>query len=131
MSSQDESLTHARLSSANERYGGGVVDGARILRLIGDVMTEVLIRHDGDEAVPRTDTAEFLAPVQSGDHLEVGATLVSVRKLSRRLERTAHKVSGPIDRDDSAAKVLAGAILTAKVTSIAVVPLSKQRPARR
>jgi len=29
--------------------GSGLVDGARVLGLFGDVATELLIRHDGDE----------------------------------------------------------------------------------
>lgn len=131
MSSQNEGLIRVRLSSADGHYGGGLVDGARILQLIGDAVTEVLIRHDGDEGLTRTETAEFLAPVHSGDYLEVRATLVSVGKSSRRFECTAHKVIELISPDDSAAKVLAEAILVAKVTSIAVVPVGKQRADRR
>ena len=129
MSSQNEGLIRVRLSSADGHYGGGLVDGARILQLVGDAVTEVLIRHDGDEGLTRTETAEFLAPVHSGDYLEVRARLVSVGKSSRRFECTAHKVIELSNPDDSTAKVLAEAILVAKVTSIAVVPVSKQRSA--
>jgi 3-aminobutyryl-CoA ammonia-lyase len=117
------------MSSADGHYGGGLVDGARILQLIGDAVTELLIRHDGDEGLTRTETAEFLAPVRSGDYLEVRAKLVSVGNASRTVECTAHKLIELVDPDDSAANVLPQPILVAKATSIAVVPIGKQRVA--
>lgn len=129
MLSQDESLIRLRMSSADGHYGGGLVDGARILQLIGDAVTELLIRHDGDEGLTRTETAEFLAPVRSGDYLEVRAKLVSVGNASRTVECTAHKLIELVDPDDSAANVLPQPILVAKATSIAVVPIGKQRVA--
>ena len=42
-----------RLSAHDAHYGGGLVDGARVLGLFGDVATELLIRHDGDEGLFR------------------------------------------------------------------------------
>lgn len=38
-----------RMSAHDAHYGGNLVDGARMLGLFGDVATELLIRHDGDE----------------------------------------------------------------------------------
>ena len=38
-----------RLSSHDAHYGGGLVDGARILGLFGDVATELLIRREDVE----------------------------------------------------------------------------------
>lgn len=57
-----ESLIRLRMSTSDGHYAGGLVDGARILQLFGDAVTEVLIRHDGDEGLMRTMNAEFLAP---------------------------------------------------------------------
>ena len=40
-----------RMSAHDAHYGGNLVDGARMLGLFGDVATELLIRHDGDEGL--------------------------------------------------------------------------------
>lgn len=56
-----------RMSAHDAHYGGNLVDGARMLGLFGDVATELLIRHDGDEGLFRAyDSVEFLAPVLCG-----------------------------------------------------------------
>lgn len=126
-----ESLIRLRLSSADAHYGGNLVAGSTVLGLFGDAVTEVLIRHDGDEGLSRTLNAEFLAPVYAGDYLEVRAKLVSVGKSSRQLECTAHKVIRLLDPNDSAADLLAEPILVARASTVAVVPLPKQRPATK
>ena len=126
-----ESVIRLRMSGADAHYGGGLVDGARIAGLFGDAITEVLIRHDGDEGLSRVMTTEFLAPVRSGDYIEIRATLVAVGRSSRRVECTAHKIIELIDPNASAARVLEQPILVAKAIDIAVVPVEKQRaPAR-
>ena len=61
-----------RMSQQDAHYGGGLVDGARVLALFGDAATELLIRHDGDEGLFRAyDKGDFLAPGYAGDFLEV------------------------------------------------------------
>lgn len=127
MSSPLESLIRVRMSSADAHYAGGLVDGAKILQLFGDAVTELMIRHDGDEGLSRVMTSEFLAPVRAGDYLEIRAKLVSVGKSSRTIELTAHRVIGLVRPDDSAANVLAEPVLVAKATDVAVVPLDKRR----
>ena len=119
-----ESLIRLRMSTADGHYAGGLVDGARILQLFGDAVTELLIRHDGDEGLSRMMTSEFLAPVRSGDYLEVRAKLVSVGKSSRTIECTAHKIIELVNADDSAAIVLDEPTLVATATDVAVVPLA-------
>jgi 3-aminobutyryl-CoA ammonia-lyase len=102
-------------------------DGAKILQLFGDAITELLIRRDGDEGLSRMMKSEFLAPVRSGDYLEIRAKIVAVGKSSRTIECTAHKIIELVSPDDSAANVLEEPILVAKCTDVAVVPLEKQR----
>ena len=126
-----ESLIRLRMSTADGHYAGGLVDGARVLQLFGDAVTEVLIRHDGDEGLMRAMQSEFLAPVRSGDYLEVRAKLVSVGTTSRRFECTAHKVIQLDNQTDSAASQLAEPTLVVKATAVAVVPAAKQRLVRR
>ncbi|MEO7096613.1 MAG: hotdog domain-containing protein, partial [Polyangiales bacterium] len=70
-------MVRLRMSSHDAHYAGELVDGARMLGLFGDLATELLIRHDGDEGLFRAyDSVEFLAPVRAGDVLEVEAELV-------------------------------------------------------
>lgn len=126
-----ESLIRLRMSTSDGHYAGGLVDGARILQLFGDAVTEALIRNDGDEGLMRTMNAEFLAPVRSGDYLEVKAKLLSVGKSSRQFECTAHKIVQLLNPDDSAADVLAEPVLVVKATAVAVVPVSRQRAVRK
>jgi 3-aminobutyryl-CoA ammonia-lyase len=97
------------------------------LQLFGDAVTEALIRHDGDEGLMRTMNSEFLAPVRSGDCLEVRAKLIAVGKSSRTFECTAHKIIELVTAEDSAANVFAEPILVVKANAVAVVPLAKQR----
>lgn len=127
MSGSLEGVIRVRMSTADGHYAGGLVDGARIVQLFGDAVTELLIRHDGDEGLSRVMNAEFLAPVRSGDYLEIRAKVVAVGKSSRTIECTAYKIIELIDPNDSAANVLPEPLLVAKMTDVAVVPLDKQR----
>jgi 3-aminobutyryl-CoA ammonia-lyase len=126
-----ESLIRVRMSMGDAHYGGNLVDGAHLLHLVGDAVTELLIIHDGDEGLTRMMTSENLAPVHGGDFIEVRAKLVSIGKSSRKFECTAHKVIELVTADDSAANVLPEPILVLKATGVAVVPLSKQRKKAR
>ncbi|HEY5758917.1 MAG TPA: hotdog domain-containing protein [Steroidobacter sp.] len=126
-----QSLIRLRMSTADGHYAGGLVDGARILQLMSDAVTEVLIHNDGDEGLMRTMNAEFLAPVRSGDYLEIRATLMSTGNSSRKLECTAHKIVQLVTAEDSAADVLTEPLLVVKASCVAVVPLPKQRAVKK
>ena len=118
-----------RMSLADAHYGGGLVAGARLLDLFGDVATELLIHHDGDEGLFRAyDSVEFLAPVQAGDYLEIRGEIVEVGKTSRKMKFEAKKViaAEPLV-SPSAAKVLDKPIVVAKASGTCVVPLAQQR----
>ena len=65
------SLIRLRIAAHDAHYAGGLVDGAKLLQLFGDVATELLIRSDGDEGLfVAYDSVEFLAPVHAGDFIE-------------------------------------------------------------
>ena len=86
-----------RMSQADAHYGGNLVDGARMLALFGDVATELLIRHDGDEGLFRAyDAVEFLAPVYAGDYIEAEGVIVEVGNTSRKMRFEARKVIRPM-----------------------------------
>jgi 3-aminobutyryl-CoA ammonia-lyase len=118
-----------RLSQADAHYGGNLVDGARLMALFGDVATELLIRHDGDEGLFRAyDAVEFLAPVHAGDYVEVSGEIVKVGGTSRAMKFEAHKVIRPRpDVSDSAAEVLAEPLVVCRASGTCVVPVAKQR----
>ena len=118
-----------RLSAHDAHYGGGLVDGARVLGLFGDAGTELLIRHDGDEGLFRAyDSVEFLAPLHAGDFVEVDAELVSVGKTSRRVKFEARKYISPRpDVSDSAADLLTEPVVVCRASGTCVTPAAKQR----
>ena len=123
-------VTHRlRLSAHDAHYGGGLVDGARVLGLFGDVATELLIRRDGDEGLFRAyDSVEFLAPLHAGDFVEVEGEIVSEGKSSRKMRFEARKVIAPRpDVSDSAAEVLAEPVVVCRATGTCVTPKEKQR----
>lgn len=124
-----EAKLRLRMSAHDAHYGGGLVDGARMLGLFGDVATELLIRLDGDEGLFRAyDMVEFLAPVHAGDYIEVTGRLVEKGNTSRRMVFEAWKVIAPrADISDSAAEVLKDPVLVCKASGTCVTPKEKQR----
>ncbi len=118
-----------RLSAHDAHYGGGLVDGARVLGLFGDVATELLIRHDGDEGLFRAyDSVEFLAPLHAGDFVEVEGEITKVGKTSRAMKFEARKYIAPRpDVSDSAADLLAEPVVVCRASGTCVVPAAKQR----
>jgi len=124
-----KALIRVRMSLHDAHYGGNLVDGARILNLFGDVATELLIRHDGDEGLFRAyDSIEFLAPVYAGDYIEAEGEIVEVGNTSRKMKFVARKViQARPDINDSAAEVLEEPIIVCKASGTCVVPKDKQR----
>jgi 3-aminobutyryl-CoA ammonia-lyase len=118
-----------RMSQADAHYGGNLVDGARLLALFGDVATELLIRHDGDEGLFRAyDAVEFLAPVFAGDYLEAEGEILKAGSTSRAMRFEVRKVIRPRpDLSYSAAEVLAEPVVVCRATGTCVVPKEKQR----
>jgi len=124
-----EARHRVRMSMHDAHYSGNLVDGARMLNLFGDVATELLIRYDGDEGLFRAyDSVEFLAPVYTGDFIEVVGKIVRTGKTSRAMEFEAWKViSSTSEFGETAAKVLDEPVLVCKATGTCVTPKEKQR----
>lgn len=122
------------MSSHDAHYAGELVDGARMLGLFGDVATELLIRHDGDEGLFRAyESVEFLAPVFAGDYLEVYGEIVEVGRTSRKMRFEARKVAGNIRKPGvapSAAELYDPPIVVTRAVGTCVVPSDLQRPAK-
>jgi 3-aminobutyryl-CoA ammonia-lyase len=124
-----KALLRLRMGTHDAHYGGNLVDGARMLALFGDVATELLIRHDGDEGLFRAyDSVEFLAPVYAGDYVEIEGEIVQVGNSSRKLRFEARKViRAQPEVSASAAEVLATPIVVCRASGTCVVPKDKQR----
>ncbi|MFZ5651198.1 MAG: hotdog domain-containing protein [Bacillota bacterium] len=125
-----DSMVRIRVSGEHAHYAGGLVDGAFVLKLFGDVATELLIIQDGDEGLFRAyDHIEFLSPVKAGDYLEVLGRTVSVGNTSRKMEFVARKVisSTGLPGQPSACDVLAGPVVVCRAAGTCVVPKELQR----
>ena len=125
----NEVVIRLRIGAENAHYGGGLVYGAFLTKLFGDVATELLIRRDGDEGLFRAyDNIEFLAPVYAGDFIEAKGWITSEGNTSRRMAFEAWKVISPRPEiSDSAAEVLAESILVCRASGTCVTPKDKQR----
>ncbi len=124
-----KSMIRVRMSSHDAHYGGNLVDGAKMLQLFGDVATELLIRHDGDEGLfVAYESVEFKAPVYAGDYIEAVGEITQTGNSSRKMVFEARKVIVPRpDINDSACDVLEEPIVVCKAVGTCVVPKDKQR----
>ena len=122
-------MIRIRISAHEAHYAGVLVDGSRMLQLFGDVATELLIRHDGDEGLfVSYDKVEFLVPVYAGDYIEATGEIVQVGNSSRKMNFVAKKVIVPRpDISASAADVLEEPIIVCKASGTCVTPKSCQR----
>lgn len=86
-------MIRVRMSATDAHYEGELVDGAHMLKLFGDVATELLIRNDGMEGLFRAySQVDFLAPVYAGDYIEAEGQIVRFGNSSREMEFVARKV---------------------------------------
>ena len=118
-----------RLGSEDAHYGGNLVAGAKQLEVIGDLITELAMRYDGDEGLFRAyGSVEFLAPLYAGDWIEARGRVVSVGNTSRTCEFEVWKIGGACpDVSDSAAEFLDEPVLTCRAVGTTVVPEDHQR----
>ena len=125
-----ESELRLRVSSKDVHYAGGLVDGAYILNLFGDIATELTIRVDGDEGLLRAyDNVEFISPVYAGDFLLIKGKVVKIGNTSRKIVFEAYKIIESIKnaKNNSSCKILDLPILVAKASGTTVVLKDKQK----
>lgn len=122
-------MIRVRMSMHDAHYGGNLVDGAKMLQLFGDVATELLIRHDGDEGLfVAYESVEFKAPVYAGDFIEAVGEITQTGNSSRKMVFEARKVIVPrTDISESACDVLEEPVVVCKAVGTCVVPKNKQR----
>lgn len=86
-------LIRLRLGPTDGRYAGGLVAGATVMAIFGDLETELAIRVFGDEGLcVAYHSAEFLAPLHVGDYVEGRAHIVASGRSSRRVVLELWKV---------------------------------------
>ncbi len=124
-----KSMIRLRMSYKDVHYGGNLVDGATMLELFGDVATELLINHDGNEGLfVSYDSVEFLAPVYAGDYIEAVGEITKIGNSSRKMIFEARKViQTRTDISDSAADVLEEPVVVCRASGTCVVPVKLQR----
>ena len=118
-----------RLGSEDAHYGGGLVAGSKQLEIVGDLITELAMRYDGDEGLFRAyESVEFLAPLYAGDWIEANGRVVRVGTTSRTCEFEVWKVGGArSDIGESAAEFLDAPVLTCRAVGTTVVTREHQR----
>jgi 3-aminobutyryl-CoA ammonia-lyase len=126
------SAIRVRLSASDAHYGGQLVNGAHMLSLFGDVATELAILCDGDEGLlVGYEKIEFLAPLYTGDFIEVTGRITRIGRTSRRMEFEARKViMARRDISESAADVLEKPIVVGRAIGTTVVKADQQRKTR-
>lgn len=88
-----EAKLRLRLGPADARYAGGLVAGAKVMELFGDLETELGLLEGGDEGLcAGYDMVEFLAPLHVGDFIEARARVVGRGRSSRQIEAELYKV---------------------------------------
>ena len=120
-------VTHRRyVKYGDAHYGGGLVDGAYVLGLFGDVATEACVRMDGDEGLLASySDVQFRAPVRAGDVLEVSCEVTAMGRRSRQLTFEARVVCrAEPSRGPSAARVLDPPVVAVTAAGTVVVPPS-------
>jgi 3-aminobutyryl-CoA ammonia-lyase len=123
-------MLRIRISEQEVHYAGGLVDGAFVLKLFGDVATELLIRNDGDEGLfVAYDLIEFKTPVYAGDYLEVSGWIDNAGNTSRHMQFEAYKVitGAAIEGCPSACNVISEPLLVTRASGTCVVPKEFQR----
>lgn len=127
----DEPVTlRVRVSEKNVHYAGGLVNGAWVLALFGDVATELSVRHDGDEGLMAAyKSIELLAPIHAGDFIEATGRISRVGNTSRIMDFEARRVievRGD-SKQPSAADVLEEPVVVARAQLVNVTPKDCQR----
>jgi len=122
------------MSAVDGNYSGGAVGSARILALLEDVVTELMIRLDGDEGALRgLQQVEILAPVCAGDYVEATGVITKVGSTTRQVALEARKVATYAKGEDlapSAADALASPVVVCRAIGTSVVPRAMQRRPR-
>lgn len=109
-----------RFAPSDARYGNGLIAGAKVMEIFGDLETEIAIREGGDEGLcVAYDLVEFLEPLFVGDFVEGRAEVLSSGNTSRKLGLELHRVIA--GSPDGTGTPLDPPVLAARATATIVV----------
>jgi len=110
---------HLMMRGADGHYVGGLVNGARIVDMWGDVGTELCVLVDGDISLfLGYKNIKFTAPVYVGDFMEYTGYIEKVGHQSYTCHFEAWKVATMCDRTDMDMTGLAHTAATACVPPV-------------
>ena len=90
------------MKGSDGHYVGGLVNGARIVDVWGDVGTELMVLADGDISLfLGYKDVQFTAPVYVGDFMEYHGWIEKVGNCSYTCKFEAYKVATMLDRTDA------------------------------
>lgn len=116
-----KAFLRVRVGSEDVYYGGGLAAWAYVMKLFGDIATELTIRHDGDEGLLRAyESVEFVAPVFAGDDLEVTGEIIAVGETSLKMTLEAKKVVQAGGKLPTSARVLDEPLVVARAIGVSV-----------
>ena len=118
--SSSEVTVRLRFAPADARYANGLIAGAKVMELFGDLETEIAIREGGDEGLcAGYDRVEFLEPLFAGDFVEGRARVTARGDRSRTVELELFRVVG--SKRDGVAEALERPVLAARASATIVV----------
>ena len=110
---------HVMMRCADGHYVGGLVNGARIVDMWGDVSTELMVYVDGDISLfLGYKNIKFTAPVYVGDFMEYHGWIEKVGNQSYTCHFEAWKVATMLDRTDADMTGIAHTAATACVPPV-------------
>ena len=110
---------HVMMRGADGHYVGGLVNGARIVDMWGDVGTELMVYVDGDISLfLGYKDIKFTAPVYVGDFMEYHGWIEKIGNCSYTCHFEAYKVATMCDRTDMDTTGIAHTAATACVPPV-------------
>ena len=124
----EKAMLRIMVSQKDVHYVGGLVNGAYVLSLFGDLVTEVCARFDGSGSLLRGyNTVELLMPIYACDFLQCTGWISKVGNTSRIIELEAHRyIKITAESNKPMGAYLDDPELVAKAQAIAVVPKEEQ-----
>lgn len=120
-----ESMIRVRMSSSDAHYAGELVNGSRTVEYMGDVATNLMIMHDGNEGTCiGYDSIRFTAPTYAGDFIEVVGRIIGVCGNKRKVQMRSFKIAenARIPEQDSAVNVLEEPVMTVETIATYETP---------
>ena len=121
-----------RISASDAHYGGGIVDGAHILKLFGDAVTGLAATLDGDESLLQSwEDVDFLRTVRPGDFITVKARITKRKRLRRFVEVEALRTVRALDAGSSSVEAVNPPERVAIARGLIVIPMPRRKTTSR